>query len=230
MSKRIILALDFSDIELARNLIRKLSPDCCRLKIGKQMFTLYGPAFVRECVSLGFDVFLDLKFHDIPNTVKAAITAACQLGVWMVNVHVHGGVEMLRAARNAVDTVSGFKPLLTGVTVLTSLSTSDLDCLGHTDTIEGLVQRYAILAQTEGLDGVVCSAQEARMLRQHVAPDFKLITPGIVLNDTLKNDQKRTVTPIQAVNSGADYLVIGRSITRSDDPLSRLNDCIKQLV
>jgi orotidine-5'-phosphate decarboxylase len=230
MNKRIILALDFSDVELARDLLRQISPDLCRLKIGKQMFTLYGPEFVQECVSLGYDVFLDLKFHDIPNTVAAAVQAACDLGVWMLNVHVQGGGDMLRAARRVVDSLPGFKPQLIGVTVLTSLSTEDLRSLGHTARVEDLVLRYALLAQSEGLDGVVCSAQEARVLRQHVAADFKLVTPGIVLDSAVQHDQKRVLTPLEAKQSGADYLVIGRSIICSDDPVARLNECIRQLL
>jgi orotidine-5'-phosphate decarboxylase len=223
---RLIIALDFSDIDLARQLVEKLTPADCRLKIGKQMFTLFGPEFVKECVERGFDVFLDLKFHDIPNTVSSAILAACELGVWMVNVHVQGGVAMLKAARAAVDSFSGSKPLLIGVTLLTSLDANDLSLLGQTSDIKSLVLDYAQLAHAQGLDGVVCSAQEAVYLRQHLPHSFLLVTPGIALEGDPSHDQKRVLTPQQALSVGADYLVIGRSITQAENPLQRLRQCL----
>jgi orotidine-5'-phosphate decarboxylase len=229
MSCEIIVALDYANIEQARAMLQHLSPGQCKLKIGKQMFTLFGPDFVRECVELGFDVFLDLKFHDIPNTVANAITAACELGVWMMTVHVQGGVAMLQAARHAVDAFVGEKPKLVGVTVLTSLCDQDLCQLGMNDTVDQLVLRYADLAQQARLDGVVCSAHEAGLLRDQYNASMLLVTPGISLDNTTHTDQKRILTPLAAQQAGADYLVIGRAITHSQDPAKALQQCLQQL-
>ena len=221
----IIVALDFACINQARAFVSLLSPDTCCLKVGKQMFTLYGPSFVNECVDLGFDVFLDLKFHDIPNTVSAAVLAAAQLGVWMQTLHIQGGVEMLAAACSARDSFVGRKPLLVGVTMLTSLSDEDVSVLGYSSSVEAMVLRYAQLAFDVGLDGVVCSAFEARILRERFGSDFLLVTPGIVFADVASSDQKRSVTPLEARSAGSDYLVIGRSITQASDPIDRLKSC-----
>lgn len=219
MHSKIIVALDFHDKKSALDFAQNISPDLCHLKIGKGMFTQYGPDFVRELVNRGFSVFLDLKFHDIPNTVFDACTAAANLGVWMINVHVSGGEAMLKAARAAVDQFPPEKrPLLIGVTVLTSLEAKDLVSLGIEGGVEDTVLRYALLAKESGLDGVVCSAQEAAILRQTLGPAFILVTPGIQLPETEHNDQKRIMTPTAAVAAGADYLVIGRAITQDVNP------------
>ncbi|MDP1573831.1 MAG: orotidine-5'-phosphate decarboxylase [Coxiellaceae bacterium] len=216
---RVIVALDYPDKASAMHFVSKVSPDLCRLKVGKGMFTYYGPDFVRELTALGFTVFLDLKFHDIPNTVFDACTAAAKLGVWMVNVHISGGIEMMRAARRAIDIPSSKnKPLLIGVTILTSLDQDDLSSLGIDDSLEDTVLRLARIAKTAGLDGVVCSAQEAVLLRKNLGDDFLLITPGIRLSSDDIADQKRVMTPGAAFAAGVDYLVMGRSITEARNP------------
>ena len=220
---KVIVALDFDDVELANDLIAKLEPTNCRLKIGKEMFTYYGPQWVKQVVDLGFDVFLDLKFHDIPSTVAKACKAAASLGVWMVNVHASGGEEMMKAAKEAVDSVSGRSPLLTAVTVLTSMDQAQLDkVVGNVD-IQEQVKKLALLAQSCGLDGVVGSAQEAKTLRSLVDPHFALVTPGIRPKGADKGDQKRVATPKSAMADGVSYMVIGRPITQSDSPLESLN-------
>jgi len=220
---KIIVALDYSDLNTAENFIGKLSPDMCCLKVGKSMFTRFGPQFVRSLVDRGFFVFLDLKFHDIPNTVADACFAAAELGVWMLNVHVMGGLSMLQAARHAIDQVpKAERPLLIGVTVLTSLEAADLQSLGIEGDLPDVVVRYADMAKQAGLDGVVCSAKEAPFLRQKLGKDFLLVTPGIRMANDHLSDQKRVVTPEVAIALGADYLVMGRSITQGKDPLSIL--------
>lgn len=219
----IIVALDFEDINQAKQLVTKLSPEYCKLKVGKQMFTQQGPEWVRFLVDKGFDVFLDLKFHDIPHTVASACKEAAKLGVWMVNVHASGGKTMLAAAREAVSSTNALRiPKLIGVTVLTSFEQSDLKDIGVNDTVDAQVDRLATLCLTEGLDGVVCSAQEAQMLRKKFDSKFLLVTPGIRLDQNAKGDQKRIVTPAQAIDWGSSYLVIGRPITAAADPLSVL--------
>lgn len=221
---KVIVALDFDEVTAANELISKLDPSACRLKIGKEMFTYFGPDWVKKVVDLGFDVFLDLKFHDIPNTVAKAVTAAASLGVWMVNVHASGGPEMMKAAVQALDECEGRKPLLTAVTVLTSMDQSQLDSvLGHCK-INEQVKRLALLAQDCGVDGVVCSAQEAIELRCVVNKSFLLVTPGIRPIGSNVGDQVRVATPISAMESGVDYLVIGRPITQSESPLKTLED------
>ncbi|MDF1655341.1 MAG: orotidine-5'-phosphate decarboxylase [Coxiellaceae bacterium] len=226
----IIVALDYDNIETARQLVRKISPDLCRLKVGKQMFTQYGPQWVEELAGLGFDVFLDLKFHDIPNTVAKACVAAANLGVWMMNVHATGGLTMMQQAKQALDDLNASdKPLLIAVTVLTSMQQTDLQPLGINDDVNTCVSRLAALAQQAGLDGVVCSAREAEMLRQQMGKDFCLVTPGIRLADGDQQDQKRVMTPEAAIAAGADYLVIGRSITQSEDPAGVLQSVLKQI-
>lgn len=218
---RIIVSLDFEARQEALALARALEPKHCRVKVGKELFTRCGPAVVEELCSLGFDVFLDLKFHDIPHTVARACTAAAALGVWMLNVHASGGRAMLEAAREAVA-ASGRQPLLVAVTVLTSLSAQDLHELGVAATPEEQVLRLAQLARAAGLDGVVCSAREAQQLRLVCGSDFALVTPGIRPAGAASGDQKRVVTPGDAVRAGSDYLVIGRPVTRAPDPLQAL--------
>lgn len=213
----VVIALDYNNLEQAKALVAQLSPQHCRLKVGKEMFTLFGPEWVRYLIDQGFEVFLDLKFHDIPNTVAKAIKAACNLGVWMVNVHASGGPDMIYAAKEAVLS-SPKSPILTAVTVLTSMDERQFSQVYEGKDISKKVLDLALLAQASGADGVVCSAQEALILRQHVAAEFCLITPGIRPEGANADDQKRIMTPAQAIQSGVDYLVIGRPITQSDIP------------
>lgn len=218
---RVIVALDVPSAEEALAIASKLDPARCRLKVGKELFTSAGPALIERLMTPGFEIFLDLKFHDIPNTVASACRAAARLGVWMLNVHALGGRAMLQAAREAVET-SSRRPLLIGVTVLTSMSESDLHEVGIAATPMDTVARLARLTQDCGLDGVVCSAQESAMLRKIVRADFKLVTPGIRPAGAASDDQQRITTPAQAVIGGSDYLVIGRPIARAPDPLAAL--------
>jgi len=220
-NSRIIVSLDFADAESALKLIDKLDAKKCRLKVGKELFTSVGPEFVEKLVMRGFDVFLDLKYHDIPNTVARACSAAAELGVWMLNVHASGGREMLTRARQAIDESSN-KPLLIAVTVLTSLSSEDLLEIGLKQSVDEQVRCLASLSQSTGLDGIVCSAQEAASMRANLGSNFKLITPGIRLANDSRDDQKRIMTPAKAISGGSDYLVVGRPITQAHDPLQVL--------
>ncbi len=222
-SSRIIIALDYADPAQALDLISGLSPQHCRLKVGKELFTRMGPVVVDKLVSEGFDVFLDLKFHDIAHTVAQACAAAADLGVWMMNVHALGGRKMMEAAREAVD-ASSHRPRLIAVTVLTSLDGLDLREIGLPGTPYENVLRLAALARKSGMDGVVCSPQEVEDLRHAQGAGFCLVTPGIRPQGAQLNDQRRVMTPADAIRSGADYLVIGRPITAAADPLSTLLD------
>ncbi len=224
----IIVALDFASAEAALALVARLDPALCRLKVGKELFTRCGPELVTTLQSLGFEVFLDLKFHDIPNTVAAAVRAAADLGVWMVNVHASGGRRMMEAARAALA-AADHQPLLIAVTVLTSMSRADLLELGYSGDSEQRVLELATLARTSGMDGVVCSAQESELLREHCGAEFLLVTPGIRLPGESADDQRRVVTPRLAMDAGSSYLVIGRSITRAANPLARLLEIEKNL-
>lgn len=217
---RIIVALDFDNAESALSLSKKLSPQLCRLKIGKELFTAAGPSIIEKLTRDGYEIFLDLKFHDIPATVAKACKAACNLGVWMINVHASGGRRMLMAAREAVPANS---TRLIAVTVLTSMDTHDLVEIGYSIPPQEIVLRLARLTQSCGLDGVVCSAQETALLRRELGVDFCLVTPGIRLVDGESHDQKRTATPQQAIRDGAHYLVIGRPITQARDPYQTLH-------
>ena len=218
ITSKVIIALDFSERQQVLDLVSRLDPQECRLKVGKELFTSYGPQIVRELQTLGFEVFLDLKFHDIPNTVYKAIRAAADLGVWMVNVHASGGRAMLTQARQAIED-SQNKPLLIAVTILTSLSASEVAEIGYGQDVATQVKHLARLSYECGLDGVVCSAQEANIIKNVTTPEFLTVTPGIRLADATKDDQTRVMTPEAAVNNGADYLVIGRPITQANDPL-----------
>lgn len=218
---RVIVALDYASAAEALALAQRLDPARCRLKVGKELFTVTGPALVEQLASRGFAVFLDLKYHDIPNTVAAACKSAAALGVWMINVHASGGRAMMQAARTALSGLPQ-PPKLIAVTVLTSLGAEDLRETGHTEAPAVLAERLARLAARSGMDGVVCSAQEAPRLRAACGPGFCLVTPGIRLADAAPDDQKRIVTPQAAIANGADYLVIGRPITRAADPLAVL--------
>lgn len=219
-SKPLIIALDYADSRAAFSLLDKLDPALCRIKIGKEMFTRYGPALVKQVAAAGFDVFLDLKFHDIPNTVAGAVAAAADLGAWMVNVHASGGRAMMEAARKALDAHP--QTLLIAVTVLTSLSSDELAETGITASAESQVLRLAALASDTGMHGVVCSAREIQPLRQRLPRDFLLVTPGIRPAGDSVGDQKRTETPANALAMGSDYLVIGRPVTQAADPLAKL--------
>ena len=221
-NKRVIVPLDFPEAAPALALAKRLDPQLCRVKVGKELFTAAGPAVVTALQERGFEVFLDLKYHDIPNTVAGACRAAAKLGVWMLNVHASGGAAMMRAAREAVDVASN-RPLLIAVTILTSLADADLAAIGFGGTAAQNVERLAALTHACGLDGVVCSAQEVAALRRATGADFKLVTPGIRLADSKPDDQSRTVTPAEAIRLGADYLVIGRPITQSRDPVATLH-------
>ena len=221
MNTPVVVALDYPSAQPALELVEQLRPRLCRLKVGKELFTRSGPALVEELQRRGFEVFLDLKYHDIPNTVAAAVRAAAELGVWMVNVHASGGRRMMEAAAEALQGVA-HRPLLIGVTVLTSMGDDDLRELGYTQGGGERVLSLAALAADSGLDGVVCSAQEAPALRAQRGGDFCLVTPGIRLAGDDAGDQRRVLTPAQAVAAGADYLVIGRSITGASDPLAAL--------
>jgi orotidine-5'-phosphate decarboxylase len=219
---RVIVALDFPDAHTAQTFAERLSPAHCRLKVGMELFTAAGPKVVENLVSRGFDVFLDLKYHDIPTTVARACTQAASLGVWMLNVHVLGGKKMLLAAREAVDRLAR-RPLLIGVTLLTSHGGDDVADLGwERDDVAHHVERLAGLAEAAGLDGVVCSPQETAQLRRRFGKDFLLVTPGVRPAGTATDDQNRTCTPAAAVAEGSDYLVIGRPITRAPDPVAVL--------
>jgi len=218
---RIIVALDCGDRDQALNLAGRLDPGLCRLKVGKELFTSTGPGLVRELMAAGFEVFLDLKFHDIPTTVAQACKAAARLGVWMVNVHALGGRKMLQAARDALGQVAP-RPKLVAVTLLTSLERGDLAEIGLRGEPAEHVTRLASLAQDCGLDGVVCSAQEAAGLRRTLGLNFCLVTPGIRTAGVARDDQNRVATPAGAVRAGADYLVIGRQVSRAADPRAAL--------
>ena len=215
---KVVVALDFDKKADALAFVDKIQPSDCRLKVGKEMFTYFGPEFVKELTSRGFDVFLDLKFHDIPNTVAKAVTAAAELGVWMVNVHASGGSEMMIKAKQALEKYGDKAPLLIAVTVLTSMGEDDLLGLGITKSPADQVMSLAKLTKDAGLDGVVCSAWEAESLKVNLGEDFKLITPGISPAGASSDDQKRIMTPEQAMAVGVDYLVIGRPITKAEDP------------
>ncbi|MCU7961637.1 orotidine-5'-phosphate decarboxylase [Shewanella sp. SW32] len=220
--KPILVALDYDNKNHALQLIEKLDPNMCRLKVGKEMFTLFGPQLVKDIHDRGFDLFLDLKFHDIPNTVAKAVAAAAELGVWMTNVHASGGLAMMEAAKKALLPYGDKAPMLIAVTVLTSMSDDDLKLLGINVPAFEHVQRLAKLTQQAGLDGVVCSAQEATALKSLLGHDFKLVTPGIRPVGSDAGDQHRVMTPPQAIAAGSDYLVIGRPITKAADPLAAL--------
>jgi len=219
---RVIVALDYADQQDALAMAERLDPTRCRVKVGKELFTRSGPAVVEALHSKGFEVFLDLKFHDIPNTTAKAVRAAAEMGVWMVNVHASGGRRMMEAAREELEQVNGSNTLLIAVTVLTSMEQADLADIGL--NIEPLehVKRLAQLTERSGLHGVVCSAQEVAPLRETIGKDFKLVTPGIRPADAEVGDQKRIMTPADALTAGSDYLVIGRPITRAASPVDAL--------
>jgi orotidine-5'-phosphate decarboxylase len=228
---KILVALDYADEKQALAVIERLQPELCRLKVGKEMFTRLGPGFLEKLQKRNFQVFLDLKYHDIPNTVARACAAAAELGVWMVNVHALGGRRMMEAAMEAL---AGYRqrPLLIAVTILTSMSDQDLQEIGIPLQADEMAIRLAKLSRQSSLDGVVCSAMEASKMRSILGEDFILVTPGIRPAGSDRDDQRRIMTPVDAVNAGASYLVIGRPITRASDPvglLRTINSDITQL-
>lgn len=226
---RIVVAMDFDNAEQCIAMAKRLSPRDCRLKVGKELFTACGPRIVEQLMAFGFDVFLDLKFHDIPNTTAKAVKAAAELGVWMVNVHASGGERMMIAAREILEQRSGKRPLLIAVTVLTSMDAADLAGVGIDRSPEEHVMMLAQLTQRCGLDGIVCSAQESSVMRTRFGTDFCLVTPGIRLDSSPADDQRRTLTPSAAIAAGSSYLVIGRPITQSPDPVATCQSIIQSL-
>ena len=225
---QLIVALDFPNLKSTLDLAEQLDPTLCRVKVGKELFTQVGPEVIRRLHDLGHEIFLDLKFHDIPNTVANACAAAADLGVWMINVHASGGGQMMSAAKEKLANRSS-APLLIAVTVLTSSSQKELNEIGITATPEEQVIRLASLTSECGLDGVVCSAQEAKALRALTRPEFNLVTPGIRPAGFDAGDQKRVCTPAEAINNGADYIVIGRPITQAPDPVAVLKEVVSGL-
>lgn len=223
-SSPVVVALDYDNRDKALAFVDRIDPRDCRLKVGKEMFTLFGPQFVRDLQQRGFDIFLDLKFHDIPNTTAHAVAAAAELGVWMVNVHASGGARMMTAAREALQPFGKEAPLLIAVTVLTSMEGSDLHDLGVTLSPADYAAKLAALTRDCGLDGVVCSAQEAVRFKRELGKAFKLVTPGIRPLGSAAGDQRRIMTPEEAQTAGVDYMVIGRPVTQSADPARTLRE------
>jgi orotidine-5'-phosphate decarboxylase len=229
LDPRIVVAMDFDNADQCLAMAKRLSPSNCRLKVGKELFTACGPKIVEQLMSLGFEIFLDLKFHDIPSTTSKAVKAAAELGVWMVNVHASGGERMMITAREILEQRTGKRPLLIAVTVLTSMEANDLAGIGIEGSPEEQVMRLADLTRKCGLDGIVCSAQESALMRSQFGRDFCLVTPGIRLDTSPFDDQRRTLTPAAAVSAGSSYLVIGRPITQSPNPSDTCQSIIQTL-
>ena len=229
MPSKLIVALDFDDQTKAMALVNQLDPRVCALKVGSEMFTLFGTDFVRTLIDQHFRIFLDLKFLDIPTTVARACAAAAELGVWMVNVHATGGKAMMHAAREALKPYSDARPLLIAVTVLTSMSEDDLHDLGVHQSLEQRVCELALLAQGVGLDGVVCSAMDVHAIKKACGDEFLCVTPGIRFSSNIMDDQVRVCTPEQALKAGSDYLVVGRSITGAKSPVQVVQDLLQTM-
>lgn len=227
----IITALDYNTSAAALDFVDKIDPALTRLKVGKELFTRSGPPLVEQLQKKGFDVFLDLKFHDIPNTVAGALSAAASLGVWMVNVHASGGPRMLDAARKAIPVSNNDGTLLIAVTVLTSMDDAELQSIGVQGSAKAQVQRLTQLSVDHGLDGVVCSAQEVEQIRSSVTSSFLTVTPGVrpVDGEVNNDDQRRVMTPLEAIRAGSNYLVIGRPITQASNPLEALQNIYSQI-
>ena len=225
MNSPIIISLDL-EYDKAIKLAELFDPKSCRLKVGSQLFTSSGPRIIKDLQSLGFDIFLDLKFHDIPNTVSQAVKVAADLGVWMVNVHVSGGSSMLESARNALSSYRN-PPLLIGVTMLTSLSNEEVKEIGISDISEKVMQ-LALLAKSNGLDGIVCSPREVKVIKELCGKEFIAVTPGI-RTKKMNDDQSRVSSPKEAINNGSDFLVIGRPIIESSNPLKSLNQILDDI-
>lgn len=229
MAPKLIVALDYDNQDEALNLVDQLEPADCALKVGSEMFTLFGTDFVKSLVRRQFKIFLDLKFHDIPNTVAQSCKACAELGVWMINVHALGGLRMMQAAKHALEEYGTNRPLLIAVTVLTSFTEDELRFLGINNSIEEQVKRLASLAKDAGLDGVVSSAYEVKSIKQSCGSDFLTVTPGIRLSNNSKNDQSRVMTPQQAIIQGSDYLVVGRPITQALNPALIISDILRDI-
>ncbi len=229
MTIKLIVALDFDNQPTAMTLVDRLDPTLCALKVGNEMFTLLGPDFVRSLVARQFKVFLDLKFHDIPNTVARACKASADLGVWMLNVHASGGLAMMKAAREALEAYGPLRPLLIAVTVLTSMSAEELLLSGLNQSLENRVSDLARLALAAEVDGVVSSALEVPSIKAACGQKFLTITPGIRLRNDSQDDQSRVITPEQAIKAGSDYLVVGRSITRASKPASVVDELLSMI-
>ncbi|PVV21440.1 MAG: orotidine 5'-phosphate decarboxylase [gamma proteobacterium symbiont of Ctena orbiculata] len=225
---RVIVALDYPDQDRALALVDRLDPSLCRLKVGKEMFTRLGPTFVEVLRGRGYDVFLDLKFHDIPNTVAAACDAAADLGVWMMNLHASGGRRMMKTARERLE-ARNTRPLLVAVTILTSLTGEEIQDIGFSGDPAQNVSRLAKLTQQAGLDGVVCSPREAEMLRSELGDAFLLVTPGVRPKQAVQDDQRRVMTPADAIHAGSSYLVVGRPITAAADPIVALQSINQEI-
>lgn len=223
---KVIVALDYADTASTFNLVNQLDPSLCKLKVGKELFTATGPQLVEKLIAKNFQVFLDLKFHDIPNTVKNACQAASNLGVWMLNVHASGGSAMMQAALEGMNK-SKHQSYLIAVTVLTSMNQASLNEVGIETSVENHVLKLAKLTENAGLHGVVCSALEAQLLKKHLKNDFLLVTPGIRPASASLDDQSRVLTPRQALQMGANYLVIGRPITQASNPKQALLDILE---
>lgn len=229
MTAKLVVALDFASEQDALTLIDSINPAACALKVGSELFTLLGPNFIRYLVRQGYQVFLDLKFHDIPNTVAQACRSAADLGVWMLNVHASGGLAMMQAAKKALADYGQQRPLLIAVTVLTSMNAAELSTIGIHTLLEQHVCDLTYLAYQAGVDGVVCSAQEVPLIKTQCGQSFLTVTPGIrCLGDSL-DDQSRVMTPERAKALGSDYLVVGRSITRALDPAQRIEAILQSL-
>ena len=222
---RVIISLDFPEANKALDFCKKIDPKSCKIKIGKELFTSAGPEIIEKLRSLDFEIFLDLKYHDIPNTVANACRVATDLGVWMLNVHAAGGTRMMEAAYESIIKFGDSKnrPLLVAVTVLTSMSSDDFVELAINNSIADQVLLLSKLAKSAGLDGVVCSGVEVDKLRREFGKDFCLVTPGIRLDDLNNDDQERIMTPCNAIKAGSNYLVIGRPITRASNPVKVIN-------
>lgn len=228
MSSKLIVALDFPTVEQALVFVKPLNPQMCKLKVGFELFVAAGPDFVKVLVDQGFDVFLDLKFHDIPNTVASACVAASKLGVWMMNVHASGSDKMMRTAKQALVDCNS-KTILISVTVLTSMDEKQLSAINIENTAEKQVKHLAALTKESGLDGVVCSAKEAQVLRKLMGEDFLLVTPGIRPVGSNAGDQSRVMTPREAAAAGVSYIVVGRPITQAEEPLSVIKQINKDM-
>src|SRR6187402_1007833 len=229
LGPRIVVAMDFDNANQCLAMAKRLSPLDCRLKVGKELFTACGPRIVQQLMTLGFEIFLDLKFHDIPNTTSKAVKAAAELGVWMVNVHASGGERMMHASREILEQRAGRRPLLIAVTVLTSMEASDLYGVGIERSPQEQVMKLARLTHACGLDGIVCSAQEATLMNSQFGNKFCLVTPGVRLEASPVDDQRRTLTPAAAIAAGSSYLVIGRPITQSANPVDTCKSIIQTL-
>lgn len=227
---KVIVALDMAEAGQALEFASSVSPELCRLKVGKELFTAEGPQLVEKLVNQGFDIFLDLKFHDIPNTVKKAVLAASKLGIWMINVHASGGTGMMSAAREAVDMAGHRRPYLIAVSVLTSMSDAELRSININCSVSEQVDTLTAMALDAGLDGMVCSAQEAAGLRRQYGQSTLLVTPGIRPEGSTADDQQRIMTPRQAMDAGSSYLVIGRPVTQHQDAAQALAEINQSLV